>query len=122
MQVLELRLVHAVLMPKGFCTAQTTRAPTLLLPLCYPRLKIGRDDWIRTSDPLTPSQVRYQAALQPDETNTLRLYDARLFFPAAALTARCGGATNCNSIAWVEVVSRLNISRIASRPLRTLRS
>ena len=28
--------------------------------------KIGRDDWIRTSDPLTPSQVRYQAALHPD--------------------------------------------------------
>ena len=27
----------------------------------------GRDDWIRTSDPLTPSQVRYQTALQPDE-------------------------------------------------------
>src|SRR5258706_14600209 len=25
----------------------------------------GRDDWIRTSDPLTPSQVRYQAALHP---------------------------------------------------------
>src|SRR6185436_2843756 len=30
------------------------------------RVKIGRDDWIRTSDPLTPSQVRYQAALRPD--------------------------------------------------------
>jgi hypothetical protein len=28
--------------------------------------EIGRDDWIRTSDPLTPSQVRYQAALHPD--------------------------------------------------------
>ena len=28
--------------------------------------KIGRDDWIRTSDPLTPSQVRYQAAPHPD--------------------------------------------------------
>ena len=27
---------------------------------------IGRDDWIRTSDPLTPSQVRYQAALHPE--------------------------------------------------------
>jgi hypothetical protein len=26
----------------------------------------GRDDWIRTSDPLTPSQVRYQAAPHPD--------------------------------------------------------
>ena len=30
--------------------------------------KIGRDDWIRTSDPLTPSQVRYQAALHPDSS------------------------------------------------------
>src|SRR5690554_5580110 len=30
--------------------------------------KIGRDDWIRTSDPLTPSQVRYQAAPHPDKT------------------------------------------------------
>jgi hypothetical protein len=29
------------------------------------RDKNGRDDWIRTSDPLTPSQVRYQAAPHP---------------------------------------------------------
>ena len=28
--------------------------------------KIGRDDRIRTCDPLTPSQVRYQAALHPE--------------------------------------------------------
>ena len=28
--------------------------------------KNGRDDWIRTSDPLTPSQVRYQAAPHPE--------------------------------------------------------
>ena len=26
----------------------------------------GRDDWIRTSDPHTPSMVRYQAALRPE--------------------------------------------------------
>lgn len=25
-----------------------------------------RDDWIRTSDPLHPMQVRYQAALHPE--------------------------------------------------------
>ena len=31
------------------------------------RSRYGRDDWIRTSDPLTPSQVRYQAAPHPDE-------------------------------------------------------
>ena len=29
-------------------------------------LKIGRDGGIRTHDPLTPSQVRYQAALHPE--------------------------------------------------------
>ena len=28
--------------------------------------KVGRGDWIRTSDPLRPRQVRYQAALRPD--------------------------------------------------------
>src|SRR6186997_1015630 len=28
----------------------------------------GRGDWIRTSDPLRPRQVRYQAALRPDST------------------------------------------------------
>ena len=28
---------------------------------------IGRGDWIRTSDPLRPRQVRYQAALRPDD-------------------------------------------------------
>jgi hypothetical protein len=27
---------------------------------------IGRGDWIRTSGPLRPRQVRYQAALRPD--------------------------------------------------------
>ena len=32
----------------------------------FPLANIGRDDWIRTSDPLTPSQVRYQAALHPE--------------------------------------------------------
>ena len=28
--------------------------------------KDGRGDWIRTSDPLNPIQVRYQTALRPD--------------------------------------------------------
>jgi hypothetical protein len=27
----------------------------------------GRGDWIRTSDPHTPSVMRYQAALRPDQ-------------------------------------------------------
>lgn len=26
----------------------------------------GRDDWIRTSDPLLPKQMRYQTALRPE--------------------------------------------------------
>ena len=30
------------------------------------RMNFGRDAEIRTRDPLTPSQVRYQAALHPD--------------------------------------------------------
>ena len=32
---------------------------------CFPSGRIGRADWIRTSDHLHPMQVRYQAALQP---------------------------------------------------------
>ncbi len=32
---------------------------------CTPNRTIGRDGGIRTRDPLTPSQVRYQAALHP---------------------------------------------------------
>jgi hypothetical protein len=31
--------------------------------------KSGRGDWIRTSDPLRPRQVRYQAALRPDSSD-----------------------------------------------------
>jgi hypothetical protein len=31
--------------------------------------KDGRDDWIRTSDPLLPKQMRYQAAPRPDGKN-----------------------------------------------------
>src|SRR5215475_5634126 len=32
----------------------------------------GRGDWIRTSDPLRPRQVRYQAALHPDPSPSYR--------------------------------------------------
>ena len=28
---------------------------------------VGRDDWIRTSDHLHPMQMRYQAALHPEQ-------------------------------------------------------
>ena len=41
-------------------------AISLLLSIVY----AGRGDWIRTSDPLLPKQMRYQAAPRPD---TLRL-------------------------------------------------
>ena len=34
-------------------------------------MKNGRGDWIRTSDPLRPRQVRYQAALRPDSIKPL---------------------------------------------------
>ena len=33
---------------------------------CENAKNFGRGDWIRTSDPLRPRQVRYQAALRPD--------------------------------------------------------
>ncbi len=33
--------------------------------------KDGRGDWIRTSDPLFPKQMRYQAALLPDRRQRL---------------------------------------------------
>src|SRR5690348_15346868 len=48
--------------------------------------KNGRDDWIRTSDPLTPSQVRYQAALHPERTtaNGGRVWKASASTTAAA--------------------------------------
>ena len=61
-----------------------TGPPQVLLPVCYLRrpldAKFGRDDWIRTSDPLTPSQVRYQAA--PHPVLIVRYALARLRFPA----------------------------------------
>ena len=38
---------------------------------------IGRGDWIRTSDPLLPKQMRYQAALRPDTASPLSLLHSR---------------------------------------------
>ncbi len=38
------------------------------LPLVINKLLLNnyyRDDWIRTSDPFVPNEVRYQAALHP---------------------------------------------------------
>ena len=36
--------------------------------------EVNRDDWIRTSDPFVPNEVRYQAALHPDAKNALLSY------------------------------------------------
>ena len=44
--------------------------------------EIGRGDWIRTSDPLRPRQVRYQAALRPDKRNVPGFNILTDFFPA----------------------------------------
>ena len=45
----------------------------------------GRGDWIRTSDLLNPIQVRYQAALRPDQ---IRYYHTR----ARGFNSRAVGA------------------------------
>ena len=60
--------------------------------------KIGRDDRIRTCDPLTPSQVRYQAALHPDAI--LLLSDPRLLRFARwgrLLPCRSRGCLSCRA-------------------------
>ena len=46
---------------------QSSRREALLVVI-FTRIieRFGRGDWIRTSDPLRPRQVRYQAALRPD--------------------------------------------------------
>jgi hypothetical protein len=46
--------------------------------------KSGRGDWIRTSDPLRPRQVRYQAALRPD----LKISDLTAISRSAAFLGR----------------------------------
>ena len=40
-------------------------------------VRFGRDGGIRTHDPLTPSQVRYQAALHPDAIQLVGNRDGR---------------------------------------------
>jgi hypothetical protein len=48
-----------------------------VLPLNYTRIINGRDDTIRTCDPLVPNQVLYQAELRPDNgclASTYELY------------------------------------------------
>jgi hypothetical protein len=55
-----------VLKPARFAIQLQTETARRISPSRDRLDLIGRDDWIRTSDPLTPSQVRYQAALHPD--------------------------------------------------------
>jgi hypothetical protein len=49
---------HGQLLPIGLCV--TSR-----------RMKSGRGDWIRTSDPPLPKRMRYQTALRPDSRTIL---------------------------------------------------
>ena len=41
------------------------KSPAIAEDLSVFPFLVGRDDWIRTSDPLHPMQVRYRAALRP---------------------------------------------------------
>jgi hypothetical protein len=73
-----------------------TRFIMVLLPWCYhggrKSRKSGRDGGIRTHDPLTPSQVRYQAALHPVRLRTRRV---RGEYPVSITNARdCGSSTD----------------------------
>ena len=62
----------------------------------------GRGDWIRTSDPLTPSQVRYRAALRPDLPKRLGSF----MISAMPTQAENAEATNKNSAGAVNVLAR----------------
>ncbi len=62
------------------------RHPSAHLPERAPMFEDGRGDWIRTSDPHTPSVMRYQAALRPDRSH--------------AHWARESGASSAARIAW----------------------
>ena len=52
---------------KGIKKADTSQYPFLIF-------FIGRDDWIRTSDPLHPMQMRYQTALHPDNKTVYKAF------------------------------------------------
>ena len=66
-------------------------------------MKSGRDDWIRTSDPLNPIQVRYQTALRPDSgvTGEPASNDARASLrPCGCRRDRAGAATTFRGAAF----------------------
>ena len=48
----------------------------------------GRGERIRTSDPLLPKQVRYQAAPRPVAATTLLLRPKRALYPSRAEASR----------------------------------
>src|SRR5687767_4756834 len=77
----------------------------------------GRGDWIRTSDPLRPRQVRYQAALRPDWLNPLILGQ----FPdrRAALSTRSAGQRPdaCPS-SWSDEADGVRDAPISARPTK----
>ena len=56
---------------------------------CYRHSESGRGDWIRTSDPLRPRQVRYQAALRPDSNSPILLrFAAAVVLPRSPVERR----------------------------------
>ena len=64
------------LLPETFCVSHWSSFVEINGNLRLLHLRIGRGEMIRTSDPLHPMQVRYQAALRPDRS--LSLYQMRL--------------------------------------------
>ena len=54
---------------------------------------IGRDERIRTSDPHTPSVMRYQAALRPDRARAYRSPGRRWQVTSDRLVSRCAALT-----------------------------
>ena len=67
---------RAPIRPRASAKATRDKIATHISTCCFGNKKArlrragleasGRDDWIRTSDPLTPSQVRYQTAPRPE--------------------------------------------------------
>jgi hypothetical protein len=99
-----------------FCSHDIARKPQTS--------KIGRDDWIRTSDPLTPSQIqrlfrRVQGFSRDSEfVPNLRFFKKRCFM---RVQASSGSFINLLSRCYPEVWSRRRL-RPVSRPLKKLRS
>jgi uncharacterized protein len=63
------------------------------------RVKNGRGDWIRTSDPLRPRQVRYQAALRPDRDENLDYPPFLSQFPTANEMRSRNLSSDCRRVA-----------------------